>query len=151
MNMSQHARYVACIPPAAILDDGSAATVEIDTIGADYLEVVVTLGATDIAMTALKLQHSDTTGTGFADVTGATFDGGLNTEGVALSLPSATDDNQVCVFRVDLLGKKRFFEIVATNGDGTAGGFISAVARLSKNGGPIISDTDYANGGVCVA
>lgn len=151
MNELQAAKYVACIPPAAILDNTSATTVEVDTADASYLTVVVTLGATDIAMTALKLQDSDTSGSGHADVTGATFDGGTNTDGDALALPSATDDNQVCVFQIDLKGKKRYFEIVATFGDGTAGGFVSAVAILSQNNGPLLTDTDFANGGVCRA
>ena len=145
----QNAKYVACIPPAAILDNSSATTVEIDTLDASYLTVVVTLGATDIALTALKLQDSDTTGSGHADVTGADFDGGLDTDGGTLALPSATDDNQVCVFQVNLVGKKRFFEIVATFGDGAAGGYISAVAILSRNNGPVLADTGYADGGVC--
>jgi len=149
MNELQHARFKACIPPAAIIDDGSATTVEIDTLGASYLTVVVQLGATDIALTALSLTQSDSAGSGHAALSGATFDGGTDTKGGTLALPSATDDDQVCVFQVDLRGKKRYFDIVATFGDGTAGGFVSATAILSKNSAAALTDATYANGGVC--
>ena len=149
MNELQHAKFKACIPPAAILDNTSATTVEIDTLGADYLTVVVQLGATDIAMTALKLTQSDSAGSGHAALSGADFDGGTDTKGGTLALPSATDDNQVCVFQVNLLGRKRYFDITATFDDGTAGGFISATAILTKNHAPTLTDTEYANGGVC--
>jgi len=148
MNSLQHAKYAACIPPAAILDNTSATTVEIDTKGASYLTVAVTLGATDIAVTALKLTQSDTAGSGHADLSGADFDGGTDIDGNTLVLPSSTDDDQICVFQVDLRGKKRYFDITATFGDGSVGGFVSAVAILSRNNGPTLSVTDYADGGV---
>jgi hypothetical protein len=148
-NELQHSRFKNCIPPAAILDNASATTVEIDTLDADYLTVVLNIGATDIAMTALKLTESDTAGSGHADITGATFSGGTNTDGTALALPSATDDNQVCVFQVDLRGRKRYIDIVATFGNGSAGGFIAGTAVLSKHHVYISADTDIADGG-CV-
>lgn len=149
MIYGQKAIYKVAIAPAAILDDASATAAEIDTIGANYAEVVVQLGATDIAMTALKLQHGDTSGGSFVDVTGATFDGGLNTEGTALALPSGTDDGQTCVFQVNLDATKRFLKVVATFGDGTSGGFVAAMARLSNVDQMPIADTSVANGGVC--
>lgn len=149
MNEIQHAKAKACIPPAAILDNTSATSTEIDTLGADYLTVVVILGATDIALTALKLTESDSAGSGHADISGADFDGGTDTDGNTLALPSATDDDQVMMFQVNLVGRKRYIDITATFGDGTSGGFISAAAILTKNSGPTLADTDYADGGVC--
>ena len=146
---AQCGKYVVAIAPAAIVDDASAVAAEIDTLGASYAEIVLQLGATDIAMTALKLQESDTSGGSFTDVTGATFDGGLNTEGTALALPSATDDGQTLAFQVNMLGKKRFLKVVATFGNGTAGGFIAGVARLSRLAEVPVVDTDLASGGVC--
>lgn len=148
MIQAQMATYAAAIPPAAILDDASATASEIDCAGASYAEVVVALGATDIAMTALKLQEGDTSGGSFTDITGATWDGGTDTGGGTLALPSATDDNQVCVFQVNLDGRKRYLKLVATFDDGTAGGFVAAVARLSPRTNPT-ADTSIANGGVC--
>jgi hypothetical protein len=55
MNELQHAKYVQAIPPAAIIDDSSATASEIDASGYDYLTIVLNLGATDIALTALKV------------------------------------------------------------------------------------------------
>lgn len=149
MISGQMATYQDAIAPAAIIDDASAVAAEIDTIGANYLEVVIQLGATDIAVTALKLQSCDTSGGSFTDVNGADFDGGLNTEGTALVLPSATDDGQTCVFQVNLDATERFFKVVATFGDGTAGGFIAGVARLSNVDVMPTADTSIADGGVC--
>ena len=62
MNPAQCTKFVSITPPAAIVDNASYTTGSIDTQGYEYLEVFVFLGATDIAMTALKLQESDTDG-----------------------------------------------------------------------------------------
>ena len=128
----QRAKFQQVIAPVAIVDDASWTTAEIDTLDYDYLTVIVNIGATDVAMAALKLQSSDTTGTGFADVTGLDCDGDTDIDGSAAALPSATDDNNVVVFQVDLRGHKRFFDLVATAGNGAAGTFASAVAILTK-------------------
>ena len=149
MNSGQQATYAVAIAPVAILDDGTAVAAEIDTAGVNYAEVVVQLGATDIAMVALKLTHCDTSGGSFVDITGADFDGGLNTEGVALALPSATDDGQTCVFQVNLDATKRFLKLVVTHGNGSVGGFTAAVARLSSVDVIPVADTSLATGGVC--
>lgn len=149
MNGALCGKYVKAIPPAAILDDASATASVIDCGGASYAEVVVALGATDIAMTALKLQECDTSGGTYTDVTGADWDGGTDTDGGTLVLPSATDDNQLCVFQVDMVGKKRYLKLVATYDDGTAGGFVCAIARLSRLAKVPSVTTDLADGGVC--
>jgi len=132
MNPAQNAKYLIVTPPAAIVDNTSFATAAIDTAGFDYLQVVVTLGATDIALTVLKLQTSDTDGS-YADLTGAVFGTSTGIDGVASTLPSATDDNKIFVIEVDLRGKKRWFDLVATIGDGSAGGFLAVTAILSKS------------------
>ncbi len=149
MNALQHVKHVQAIPPAAILDNTSATATEIDATGAGYVSIVLNLGATDIAVTALKVQESATSGGSFSDITGATFDGGTDTGGGTLVLPSATDDNQVCVFQIDMKGRESYLKVVATFGDGTAGGFIAGTAIISRVDGPLLSDTDYADGGVC--
>ena len=129
---SQNVKYFQVTPPAAILDNASATTNEIDTKGWDYLTVICSVGATDIAMAALKLQESDTSGSGFGDVTGAIFGTSTNTGGSASTLPSATDDNKLFVFYVDLKNRKRYIDLVATAGDGAAGTYFSAEAILSR-------------------
>jgi hypothetical protein len=128
---AQNSKYVIVTSPAAILDNTSATTNSIDAKGWDYLQVVCTVGATDIAMSALKLQTSDTDSS-YADLTGAIFGTSTNIDGATSAVPSATDDNKLFVIEVDLRGKKRYFDLVATAGNGTAGTYFSAVAILSK-------------------
>ena len=139
----QRAKFQQVIAPVAIVDNASWTTVEIDTLDYDYLTVVVNIGATDIAMAALKLQSSDTTGTGFADVTGLDCDGDSDIDGGTAALPSATDDGSLVVFQADLRGQKRFFDLVATAGDGAAGTFASAVAILTKGAVAPVSETGH--------
>ena len=145
----QNCIYKTAIAPAAILDNTSATATAIDTAGAAYIEIPVQLGATDIAVSALKLQECDTSGGTYTDITGATFNGGTSYDGVTLALPSATDDNQVHVFQGSLLGRKRYIKVVRTFGDGTVGGFVAATARLSKVALVPPVATDMAAGGVC--
>ena len=149
MNPLQQAKYVAAIKPAAILDNTSATATVVDTTGCDYATIIVQLGATDIAITALKLQASSTSGGTYADITGATFDGGSGMGGATLALPSATDDGQTCVFQVDMRGKNPFLKVVATFGDGTSGGYIAAVAVLSRGKIAPTTSTGAADGDVC--
>lgn len=116
-------------PPAAIVDNAAFTTAEIDTVVGgvkyNYLTVLVSFGAMDIAVTAMALQSSDTSGSGFANVTG--YVGGTD-----FTLPSATADNTVYAFQVDLRGKRRYFDLSLTGGDGTAGTFCSVLAILSQ-------------------
>jgi len=146
---AQSARYATAIAPAAIIDDGSATATAVDCKDAKYLEVLVQLGATDIEVTALKLQESDTSGGSYTDIPGATFDGGTNVDGVPLALPSATDDDQTHVFQVNLDGRKRFVKVVCTFGNGSTGGYVAATARLSRISPPLSLSTERAAGGIC--
>ncbi len=120
---SQAQKVVLVTPPAAIVDNASYATTEIDTKGFNYLTILVALGATDVALAAMKLTESDEAGSGHADISGATFAG---------SLPGATDDNKVYAFHVDLLGRKRYIDLVLTGGDGTTGAYATVMAVLSR-------------------
>lgn len=150
MNELQHCKFVSAIKPAAIIDNASATADVIDCRGFDFLTVVVQLGATDIAMTALKLETSSASGGSYADLTGATFAGGSGLGGATLALPSATDDGQTCVFQVDMRGKNPFVKVVATFGDGSTGGFVAAVAVLSRGKFPPITSATMADGDVCI-
>ncbi len=128
MKESQATKIVAITPPGAILDDTSATTNVVDTIGFGYATVYVHIGATDIAMIALMLQHSDTKSsdtalTSGADITGADFTG---------SLPSSTADNGFWAFFVDLKGLGRYLDLVATIGNGSTGTYFTAFAILSE-------------------
>jgi hypothetical protein len=89
------------------------------------MRIVVGIGALDIALAVLKLQHSDASNMGSAtDVSGADFSVS------PLTLPSATDDHKLYAIHVDLRGKKRYFDLLATGGDGAAGTFLIAWADL---------------------
>lgn len=145
MHPQQEQKLLLLTPPAAKLDDASATTAEIDTLGFDYCQIVVALGDTDIAAAALKVQESDTTGSGFADVTGLVFGTSKNTDGSTSTLPSATDDNKLFVFDISLKGRKRFLDLVFTAGNGTAGTFFVAFAILSR---AKISPTTAAERGI---
>lgn len=121
-------KVVAVISPRAILNNGSYTTIEIDTLSFRQMTLIVQLGATDIAATVLKLQESDVTASGQTDVTALIFGGtGLD------ALPTATDDNNLFAFHVDLKNRKRFLTLVFTWGNGSTGGFASAVAVLSRS------------------
>ena len=150
MNELQHCKYVSAIKPAAILDNASASADVIDARGFDFVSIVVQLGATDIAMTALKVQDCATSGGVYADITGATFAGGSGLGGATLALPSGTDDGQTCVFMIDMRGKEPFLKVVATFGDGSSGGYIAGVAVLGRGKVPPFTSSTIADGDVCL-
>jgi hypothetical protein len=125
-------KIVAITPPGAIVDNAALTTTAVDTLGFAWADIYIHLGATDVAMAALKLQESDASGSGFADITGADFSSGTLSDGTAAALPSATADNKFYAIRVDLRGRKRYLDLVATGGDGTAGAYIVAFAVLSR-------------------
>lgn len=123
--------------PAAIIDNASLTTNVIDTKGFNFCRVVVWLGATDIALTALKLQEADaasdaTTLTSGADVTGTVFGTAANDTGSTSTLPTATDDGKFYTFEVALQGRKRYLKPIVTVGDGAAGAFVVCWAELDR-------------------
>jgi hypothetical protein len=109
------------------VDNTSWTTEEIDTVinGVKYdrMTIIFSLGASDIAMAALKLQSSDTAGSGHADVTGAVG-------GTDFTLPTDGDDNKHVVFHVNCT--KRYYDLVATAGNGSLGTYASAIAILQQ-------------------
>lgn len=133
-------KHVVVVAPGAILDNTSPVSAVIDCRGFNHCTIDVQLGALDVALTALKLQESDVKAdanslTGGTDVPGCVYGTSTDNEtGAAAVLPTATDDNKVFTFDVPLRGRKRFLDLIATIGDGTAGGYIAATARLSQGG-----------------
>jgi hypothetical protein len=129
--MIETGKLVAVTPPGAIVDAAALTTNVIDTLGFDYCRIIVYLGATDIAMTALKVQESDvaasaTALTGGTDITGTDFSVSPAT------LPGAGDDNKFFIIDIDLRGRKRYLDVAATGGDGTAGAYITILAQLLR-------------------
>lgn len=129
---AQNCKYVSVTPPAAIVDNASYTTAEVDTLGYDYAKFVVYLGATDIAMTALTITESDTSGSGHSAVTGLVFGTSTTIDGVTSNLPAADDDNKFFICEVDLRGRKRYLDLTATAGNGTNGTFMTAWCELSR-------------------
>lgn len=135
---TQAIKYLPVVQPVAIVDNASWTSNVVDTKGFDYLTILVQLGATDIALAALKLQEAEvasdaTTLTSGADVSGSVFGTAVNSAGTTSTLPSATADNTLFAFHVDLrAGRKRYIKLIATNGDGATGGFLAATALLSR-------------------
>lgn len=130
-------KVVNVAPPDAIHDNTGLACNVIDTQGFADCEIIVSLGATDIALAALKVQESDvkasaTTLTGGADITGTVFGTDANDTGSTSTLPSATADNNLYSVKIDLRGRKRYLLPVVTFGDGTAGGFGAVIALLAR-------------------
>lgn len=149
MNNVQSDKFVAVTPPGALVDNASLTTTTIDTLGYSYCRVMVILGATDVAMTALKMQESDDSGmSGAADITGLIYGTSNGISGSASSLPSATDDNKCFAFEIDLRGRKRYLDLVATGGDGSSGAYIMAFALLSRASDAPVSASERGYGNI---
>lgn len=130
-------KFIGITPPAAIIDNASATTAEIDTKGFEKLRIFAYLGASDIAMTALKVGEGDTSGA-MTDITASVFGTATDIEGAASALPSATDDNKAFCWDIDLRGRKRYIDVVATCGDGSAGTFVTLFAfGLNADAAPV--------------
>ena len=133
MIQAQKTKAVLVTPPAAINDNAAAATAIIDTLGWDYLEIYVLIGATDIATAAMKVQESDDSGmSGAADIVGLRPGTDTDAFGAASALPTANDDNTIQKFGINLLGRKRYIDLLLTGGDGSAGTYYAVLAVLSR-------------------
>jgi hypothetical protein len=132
MNQLMNTKYFSVTPPAAVKDNAAFTTAEIDTAGWDFCQIVCYIGATDIAMAVLQVTETDTTGSGQVAITGTIVGTDKNIDGAVSALPSADADNTFVIFDIDLRGRKRFLDLNATAGDGSAGTFLAAWAVLSR-------------------
>lgn len=123
-------RLAGMVMPQAIKDnaefvgsDGST-PLDVDTapngVKFNSAMVVVLLGASDIAIAAMKVYTSDDDST-YAEYLDFDTDG---------TLPSATGDNQFYAFDLDLRKTKRYLRILLTAGNGTAGTYAVAFTIL---------------------
>jgi len=126
----QETKVLSLIPPTAIKDNAAFVSTVIDKNdldGADYLDILGHLGATDVEMAQLRVMESDT----LSDAT--TLGGSPSLVKDATTKPGADDDNKVFAFGLDLSkSRKRYLQLQATAGDGTAGTFLSAIAIASR-------------------
>lgn len=134
MITAQNTKVVPIAFSEAITDDDSITTASVDLKGWDYAQVFVYVGTTDIALTALKIQQSDddASSDAYADVTGLVFGTSDNIAGSTSTLPSATDDDSFFIFDIDARKTERYIDLVATVGNGSAGGWVHAFAILSR-------------------
>lgn len=132
---AQNTKIISVASPA-LVDDADVTTTVIDTADWDYAEIFLQVGATDIALTALKLQESDAVNAGSlvsgADIPGTVYGTAKGIDGTTSALPSADDDGKIFKFELDLRGRKRYLDLVATVGDGTTGANVAAFAVLSR-------------------
>jgi hypothetical protein len=103
----------------------------IDTLGFAYASVDVVFEAnaatTDAICRAIKIDESDASGSGYADVA-ALVGGGAS----GFSIPSSgsrTAGSNVVRLNIDLRGRKRYLRVNATP---TAAGVVASVARLGR-------------------
>lgn len=119
-------KKVQSVWPQARINNAAVTCATIDRRGFDYAVIRLSLGATDVALTTLKLQESDDNST-FTDVTGADFSVS------PLSLPTSGSSNTLWEWQVDLRGsRKRYLRPAVTIGNGSLGAFVSVTAELSR-------------------
>jgi hypothetical protein len=129
---AQNTKYALAIYPTGLKNNTSWTAIAIDTAGYDYCQIVWMLGDNDIAMKVLAVQESATSGGSYASITGLVVATSSNINGDTSALQSATDDNTIQAFDIDLRGRKRFLKLLATNNNGSQGGHGNALAILSR-------------------
>lgn len=137
----------------AVVDDATVTTAAIDMREFDHCTIAVYVGTTDIALTALKVQHSDDNGVAdnYADITGLVYGTSVLPEtGVASTLPGATDDDKFYLFDIDARCLKRYLKLVATVGNGSVGAWVHAFAILTRKGAGVAPRTAADRGAAAV-
>ena len=136
------AKVVQVIQPAAAVNGAAFSTVEVDTLGFNYVTIYVALGATDVAATLLAVQESDTSGSGFTDIAGTRFGTDANDLGQTSTLPAATDDGKIFAIDLDLRSRKRYLDLNLTAASGTVGMFAVAWCVLSRGNDVPVTASD---------
>lgn len=141
MKEVQQLEVYGAILPAAIKDDAAFTSQVIDIADADYMEFYVVLGATDVAMAVLKVMESD------VKTNATTLDTATQVLDVTTK-PGAADDGNVWIIGVKCQGRKRYLQLQATAGDGTAGTYLTATAVVRRSG---VRSSNAADRGVAYA
>jgi hypothetical protein len=117
----------------------------VDTLGFDSALVLISLGATGASgISALKLQESDASGSGYADI--VDFDGDstyTDIEGSTLALPGAGNDDEVWVVHIDLRGRKRYLKCVVDST--TNASVLGVTAVLGRAGESIATNAGHTS------
>jgi hypothetical protein len=118
---AQCAKYVLALPPISVAGGATATDTEVDTKGFDYAEFIIMSGLVGAnGVSEITIQESDTSGSGEANITDATF----------TDLVDADDNKILCCF-LDLRKRKRYLSLVLTNG-ATNASVMAALVRLSR-------------------
>jgi hypothetical protein len=125
MIYATQSKSINVAPPGALVNGASVTCTAVDRSGFDYAFFRVVLGSTDAALTALKLQESDDNSS-WSDIAG------LDYSVSPATLPTASDDNHIFGFDVDLRGRKRYLKPVITVASGSNGAYMAVVAELSR-------------------
>jgi hypothetical protein len=128
-------KIVGVKAPGALVDNAALTTTEVDTLGWEFARFVLYLGATDAALTALHVTEADVSATNHVEIPATDFTDATKTdiEGDALAEPTASDGNKFVVIDLDLRGRKRYLDLVATVGAGVANGaYASAWCELYR-------------------
>ena len=103
------------------------------------------LGATGASgISALKLQESDASGSGYTDI--VDFDGDAtytDIEGSTLALPGAGNDDEVWVVHLDLRGRKRYLKCVVDSA--TNASVLGVTAVLGRAGESIATNAGHTS------
>lgn len=130
-------KVVPVVFPQAIDDDDApvgafadGAPRSVDRQGFDHALVIVTLGETDIAVASLGVYSGPAAASGASDSTYALITGAALT---GAALPSATDDNKLFGFSIDLRAlNNRYLAVDIVMGNGSAGGFTTCHVLLTR-------------------
>lgn len=144
---AQTTKFVSVTPPGAKLDDASATTATIDTLGYDYLEVFAYLGDTDIAAAALSIAESNASNMSSSSTVLA-YGTDTNIAGSTSALPTADDDNKCFKFEIDLKNRKRYLDVTFTAGNGSTGSYVAIWAILSRASEPKTTASDRGHGDI---
>jgi hypothetical protein len=105
----------------------------------------ISLGATGASgISALKLQESDASGSGYTDI--VDFDGDstyTDIEGSTLALPGAGNDDEVWVVHIDLRGRKRYLQCVVDSA--TNASVLGVTAVLGRAGESIATNAGHTS------
>ncbi len=124
---AQNDKVVAELPTSTTASNGTA-TLTIDTLGYDHASIVVARAsnASTTFASVLKVEESDSSGSGYSNVT-ALVGGG--TGGFTIPTVSDTAATSLVKMDVDCRGKKRYLKVSATPNTAVN---VSIQARLSR-------------------
>ena len=124
--MNHHSGAKSVTKAAASVAASATHSHEIDTAGFKYASIDVIFSpftaATSSYASVLKVQESDASGSGQADVSGLSITAGAGST-------TGANVGAVARFNIDLRGRKRYLTVVTSPGNTVA---VATAARLSK-------------------